>query len=91
MSRRLADVTSEAHDLLHSALALPAGDRAEMAAVLLESLDGDLETAPDFDEEWLAEIAERARRVLNGDSEGTPWEEVRQQVRAQVAARARAR
>lgn len=85
-------MTSDAHDLLRTALALPAGDRAELAAVLLESLDGQLEdVVPDFDEAWLAEIAERAARVMNGESEGTPWAEVREQVREQVAARVRAR
>lgn len=85
-------MTGEAHDVLRTALALPADERAEVAAVLLESLDGEPDSAaPGFDEAWLAEIAARARRVIDGESEGTPWEEVRQQVRDQVAARLHSR
>lgn len=88
VERRLDGVTGEAHDVLRTALALPADERAEVAAVLLESLDGEPDSAaPGFDPEWLDEIAARARRVLAGDSEGIPWEDVRRQVREQVAAR----
>lgn len=88
MSRRLADVTSEAHDLLQTALALPADDRAELAAVLLESLESDPDDEEHvFSEAWRTEIEARARRVLNGDSPGTPWEDVRDQLAARLRAR----
>lgn len=88
MTRRLVHVTSEAHDVLRTALALPAGDRAELAAVLLDSLDGELETAPDFDEEWLAEIAARARRALSEPATSDlPWDEVRAEISARLRSR----
>lgn len=78
--------------MLRTALALPAGDRAELAAVLLESVDSEPDAdAHEFDEAWLAEIATRARRVIDGESEGTPWEDVREQVRNEVTARVRTR
>ncbi|MGQ0466863.1 MAG: addiction module protein [Sporichthyaceae bacterium] len=81
-------MTSEAHDLFRTALALPADDRAELAAVLLDSLDDEgADGEHEFSEAWLAEIEVRARRVIDGESEGTPWEEVRERVREQLARR----
>ena len=69
-------MTTEVKHLLHEAMRLSADDRAELAAELLASLDepgdsGDIEAA------WAAEIERRARRVLAGESSGTPWDEVR--------------
>lgn len=99
MTRRLAPVTSEAQNLLQTALALPAGDRAELAAVLLESLESDPETDdlvesdPDadehvFSEAWLAEIETRARRALS-ESPGTDrsWEDVHAEITARLRSR----
>ena len=61
-------------DVLPAALALTASERAELAAELLASLDGE----PDADVEtaWGAEIRQRAERVLSGDAEARPWSEV---------------
>jgi putative addiction module component (TIGR02574 family) len=85
-------VTSEAQDVLRSALALSAGDRADLAAALLDSLESDGHVDDHvFSEAWLAEISARARRVIAGESEGIPWEEALQQARERVAARTRAR
>jgi len=84
-------VTREAQEVLRSALALPAGDRAEVAAALLDSLESEADVEDHvFSEAWLAEIAARARRVISGESEGIPWEEALQRAREQVAARTRA-
>ena len=72
------NVTSEAHDLLQHALALPPGERAGVAAVLLASLDGDTEDdAQAVDDSWAAELTLRARRAIEGESVGMPWEDVR--------------
>src|SRR2546430_17166707 len=70
-------MSAEVKQLLHEALKLSTDDRAELAAELLASLDesgdsGDVEGA------WAAEIERRARRVLAGESSGTPGEEVRE-------------
>jgi hypothetical protein len=64
-----------ARQLLDDALQLPLADRAEMAAELLASMDGE----PDADVEavWAAEIEQRARRAIAGESTGGDWADVR--------------
>ena len=63
------------NDVLISALQLPVAKRAELAAALLASLDGE----PDDDVEaaWAAEIQRRLARVQSGEASGRPWSEVR--------------
>jgi putative addiction module component (TIGR02574 family) len=81
-------VTSEAHDLLQHALALPPGERAGVAAVLLASLDGEPEDdAQSVDEAWTVELERRARRVTAGESAATPWPDVRDDLAARLAER----
>ena len=74
-----------AKTLLHEALGLPTDERAELAAELIASLDGpadaDVETA------WAVEIERRAARVLSGESQGTPWEEVRRRIEREISGR----
>ncbi len=74
-------MTSRAQALLREALNLPVQERADVAAELLASLD----TAPPDDPAaveaaWAREIERRARRVMNGESSGEPWEDVRARV-----------
>ena len=57
-----------------TALALSIAERAELAADLLASLDG--EPDADVDEAWAAEIERRAHRVRSGQANGRPWSEV---------------
>ncbi len=66
-------------DVLHEALQLGLPDRAELAAELLASLDGE----PDEDVEaaWAAEIERRAARARSGRDVGRPWAEVREEIR----------
>ena len=72
--------------LLQEALKLPHSDRADVAAELLASLDDELMDDPmEVEKAWAIEIERRARRVLAGDSAGTPWEEVKQRVEARLA------
>ncbi|HLT35814.1 MAG TPA: addiction module protein [Enhygromyxa sp.] len=72
-------MTEQSETLLSIALQLPIDERAELAAELLASLDG--EPDADVDAAWVAEIERRARRVLEQGSRGRTWEEVREELR----------
>ena len=41
----------------------------------------------DIEAEWAVEIEKRARRVLSGQSEGVPWEDVRRRAEAELRKR----
>lgn len=72
--------------LLQEALRLPRRERVDVAAELLASLDEELTEDPqELEKAWAAEIERRARRVLAGESTGTPWEDVEQRIRARLA------
>lgn len=73
------DVSEQTQALLSTALRLTVDERAELAAELLASLDGE----PDADVEaaWAAEIERRARRVMQEGSRGRTWEQVRDGLR----------
>jgi len=74
-----------AKKLLHEALGLPREERAELAAELIASLDGPAD--PDAEQAWAAEIERRAARVLTGEGQGTPWEEVRRRIEGEISGR----
>ena len=81
-------VDPRAQDILRDALTLPLQERADVVAELLASLDdGDAADAAEVEAAWAAEIARRAQRVMAGQSQGTPWDEVRR--RAEAALRKR--
>jgi putative addiction module component (TIGR02574 family) len=71
----LNEMSKTAQKVLHEALRLELSERAELAAELLASLDGE----PDEDVEaaWAAEIERRAARARSGEDAGRPWAEVR--------------
>jgi putative addiction module component (TIGR02574 family) len=68
-------MSNEAQQILREALKLPLGERADVAAELLASLDEAQDEG--VEEAWALEIERRARRVLAGESTGTDWAEVR--------------
>lgn len=79
-------MTPRVQGLLKEALALPAEERATLAAELLASLDSESDDDPAIVEAaWAAEIERRARRFLAGESKGVAWEDVR--TRAEAALR----
>ena len=80
-------MTSRAQDILRDALALPVNERADVAAELLASLDASGEDPAEVEAAWAAEIEKRARRVISGESEGIPWEEVRARAEAELRKR----
>jgi putative addiction module component (TIGR02574 family) len=77
-------MTQRAQDLLREALALPVDERADVAAQLLASLDDEDIATEDIEAAWAVEIEKRARRVLTGQSEGVPWEDVRRRAEAEL-------
>jgi len=72
-------------EVLHDALRLGLAERAELAAELLASLDGE----PDEDVEaaWAAEAERRAARARSGQDVGKPWAEVRDEIRNALSKR----
>ena len=69
-------MTARSQELLQGALQLPPGERAELAAQLLDSLDG--ETDPDAAEAWRAEVQRRVAELDQGRVQTIPWEAARQ-------------
>lgn len=78
-------MTNAARKLLDDAMALPSEDRARLAAALLASLDDRAD--PDATSAWAAEVERRAERVLTGEAEGAPWDEVRARLLDRLAQR----
>lgn len=76
-------VTKAVKDLLREALELAPGERGELAAELIASLDG--EPDADADATWAAEIDRRATDAKTGADPGRPWPEVRDQVTSRLA------
>ncbi len=71
--------------VLDEALRLELSERAELAAELLASLDGE----PDEDTEraWATEIERRAARARSGADAGRPWTEVRDKAKDALSKR----
>ena len=81
-------MTDRAQELLREALTLPIKQRADVAAELLASLDdAPTEDIAEVEAAWAEEIEKRARRVMAGESSGTPWEDVRRRAEAELRKR----
>ena len=74
-------MSKTADDILNSAKQLSTAERAELAAALLASLDGEPED--DVEAAWAAKIQHRAKRVRAGEAKGRPWTEVREHLKRQ--------
>lgn len=68
-------MTKAAEEILHDAMALPLGERAELAAELVASLHSGPEES--VEAAWAAEIDLRVARIRRGEAKGRPWQEVR--------------
>ncbi len=66
--------------LLDEALKLQPTDRAELAAMIFESLDTDTEDG--VEAAWLREVEERMARLDSGQDKAIPWSEVRAELYA---------
>lgn len=73
-------MTSEARDLLESALDLDIHERAALAAHLLASLESTPGESRDLPAEsaWVEEINRRARSVLDGSTHTLDWDDIRE-------------
>jgi putative addiction module component (TIGR02574 family) len=67
-------MNTQFQELLQSALALPEGERAEIAASLIRSLD--TETDEDVDAAWATEIQRRVEAIDRGEVRLIPWDDV---------------
>jgi putative addiction module component (TIGR02574 family) len=76
----LPTMTDRARKLYEEALALPLTERAELAADLLASLDGEPEE--DVEAAWAAEIERRARDAVANPDDDVAWEDVRAELQA---------
>jgi putative addiction module component (TIGR02574 family) len=79
-------MTRDAQDLLRQALQLSDAERAEIAGVLLESLEPPADA--DVEEAWRREVERRLRAIDAGEGEWVPWEDVREQLLARLSDRA---
>lgn len=82
----LVAATSRSPELvLADALALAPGERLEIAAELLASVEEP--RSIEDDEVWLAEVRTRAERAHLGTSRALPWEDVKRDILARLRAR----
>jgi putative addiction module component (TIGR02574 family) len=75
MARSIEELFREASDL-------PDRDRAQLAGMLIESLDHERDS--DVEAAWAAEVEERVRQVDAGEVEMIPWEQVRAELFARL-------
>jgi putative addiction module component (TIGR02574 family) len=78
-------MTRPAKIVLEEALSLPEEERAEIAGLLLESLEPEPEA--DIETAWRREVAARMAAREAGGAETTPWEEVRDRFMARLSER----
>lgn len=70
-------MTAPAAQLLPVLQSLGLQDRAELASVLIQSLDGnDIGDVAAFEDEWDNELKKRVEEVVSGEVQGIPSEEV---------------
>ncbi|HYK03924.1 MAG TPA: addiction module protein [Thermoanaerobaculia bacterium] len=68
-------MNAKLRELFEAASTLPDHDRAELAGLLLETLDG--EPDPDVEAAWADEVERRVRQVDAGEVKLVPWSQVR--------------
>lgn len=65
--------------LLAHAMGLPSGDRGRLAALLIDSLEPDVDD--NADQAWADEIRHRVEDFRTGQVQLVPWAEVRRRMR----------
>jgi putative addiction module component (TIGR02574 family) len=79
----LRSVTSEASRILDAAMKLPEGERAQLAAILMDSV-GDGSSPEEIEAAWLAEAKRRLEAVERGESTPVPLDDMMRRLRAKV-------
>jgi putative addiction module component (TIGR02574 family) len=74
-------MSPEVSDLLKRALALPIGERAALANILLDSLEHAEESVQAA---WDEEVARRVQDLKAGKAVTVPWEELHQELLAML-------
>lgn len=72
-------VTAEAERVLEAALDLPEDERAELAAILTDSL-GDGSPDAQIEAAWVAEAKRRLADIRSGKSKTVAWEDVEREL-----------
>ena len=85
LGRNLTAVTKTAQNLLREAIKLDVSERAELAAELLASLEGEPEE--DVEAAWAAEIERRIARIEAGTEKLLPWEDVKSRIEREILGR----
>ena len=75
-------MTEQSHRLLSDALLLPEKDRAELASLIIASLDGPPD--PDAESFWTKEIARRIQEFEKDPSRAEDWEVVKAQIKQKL-------
>ena len=83
--RKLCDMTKAAEKILAEALTLETQERANVAAKLIASLDGEPEE--DVEAAWAAEVARRIDEIEAGQVESVPWEDVERRIEREILKR----
>ena len=78
MSRTFTELWREAAELTEE-------ERASLAGLLIESLEG--EPDPDVEAAWAAEIEKRVAELEGGTANTIPWDEVRRRLLDRLNAR----
>ena len=78
-------MSKDVKDVFRDAAALSEHDRATLAGLLIESLDGESDT--DVEAAWAAEIKHRVAELEAGTVETIPWEDVRHRLLNRLNAR----
>ena len=76
MGKSVAEIYKEASELNES-------DRAQLAGLLLESVESDPDQ--DVEQAWVAEIDKRLKSVDDGSATMIPWEEVKRRTHEKLA------
>jgi putative addiction module component (TIGR02574 family) len=79
----LADVTDEASRILDAALELPERERAQIAAILTDSI-GDGSSPEEVRASWLAEVKRRREAFERGEETLVDFDEMMARLRAKV-------
>lgn len=78
-------MTENANAVLREALALPADERAQVAADLLASLDGLRDDPAQVAAAWAGELEQRVRDVMGDHAVSEDWDTTRRRIAGRLS------